>query len=62
MIVGSKNTSESDVKKELLSCMTITPPWAFTYTAITPPWAIQSFTICTMAYLCQLATPLWSEN
>jgi hypothetical protein len=58
-MIGSKNTSESDVKQELLSCM---GPLLFTYAARTPPWATQSFTICIMAYLCQLATPLWSET
>jgi hypothetical protein len=58
-MIGSKNTSKSDVKQELLSCMR---PLLFTYAAITPPWDTQSFTICIMAYLCQLATPLWSEN
>jgi hypothetical protein len=48
-----------DVKQELLSCMR---PLLLTYAAITPPWATQSFTTYIMAYLCQLATPLWSEN
>jgi hypothetical protein len=37
-------------------------PLLFTYAAIAPPWATQSFAICIMAYLCQLATPLWSEK
>jgi hypothetical protein len=41
-MIGSKNTSESDVKQEVLSCMR---PLLFTYAAITPPWATQSFTI-----------------
>jgi hypothetical protein len=58
-MIGSKNTSESDVKQELLSCMR---PLLFTYAGIIPPWATQSFTICIMAYLCELATPLWSEK
>jgi hypothetical protein len=55
-MIGSKNTSESDVKQELLSCMR--PLFA----AITPLWATQSFTIYIMTYLCQLATPLRSEK
>jgi hypothetical protein len=46
-----------DVKHELLSLLHAT-----TFSAITPPWANQSFTTYIMAYLCQLATPLWSEN
>jgi hypothetical protein len=58
-MIGSKNTSESDVKHELLSSMR---PLLFTYAAITPPWATQSFTIYIMAYLWQLAAPLWPEK
>jgi hypothetical protein len=57
--IGSNNTSESDVKQELLSCM---GPLLFTYAAITPPWATQSFTTYIMAYLCQLTTPQWLEK
>jgi hypothetical protein len=44
-MIGSKNTSKSDVKQEVLSCMR---PLLFTYAAITPPWATQSFTIYIM--------------
>jgi hypothetical protein len=58
-MIGSKKTSESDVKQELLSCIRLL---LLTYAAITPPWATQSFTTYIMAYLCQLATPLWSEK
>jgi hypothetical protein len=41
-MIGSKKTSEPDVKQELLSCMR---PLLLTYAAITLPWATQS---CTM--------------
>jgi hypothetical protein len=53
-MIGSKKTSESDVKQEFFSCMR---PLLLTYAALT-----QSFTTCIMPYLCQLTTPQWLEK